>query len=60
MNTEKRTWNEAQGGEHWLFIYMLLPLWMVTDVHSLVNREGSREKSSRSQTLILLINKREK
>lgn len=48
MNTEKRMWNEVKGREHWLFIYTLLPLWVVTDVHSLLNREGKGEKSSRS------------
>lgn len=48
MNTEKRMWNEVKGGEHWLFIYTLPPLWVVTDVHSLLNREGRGGKSSRS------------
>lgn len=39
MNTEKRMWNEGKGREHWLFTYTRLPLWVVTDVHSLLNRE---------------------
>lgn len=45
MNTEKRMWNEAKGGEHWLFIYTPLPLWVVTDARGLLNR-GGRGKSS--------------
>lgn len=60
MNTEKRMWNEGKGGEHWLFIYTLLPLWVVTDVCSLLNRERRRGEVLGPLTLILLANKREK
>lgn len=46
MSTEKRMWNEAKGGEHWLFIYTPLLLWVVTDVQ--FAKQGRKEKSSRS------------
>lgn len=58
MSTEKRMWNEAKGGEHWLFIYTPLLLWVVTDVQ--FAKQGRKEKSSRSPRVILLVNKREK
>lgn len=41
MNTEKRMWNEVKGGEHWLFIYTLLLLWVVTDVQ--FAKQGRKE-----------------
>lgn len=57
MNTEKRMWNEGKGGEHWLFIYTLLPLWVATDVRSLLNRERRQGDVLDPLTLILLVNK---
>lgn len=57
MNTEKRMWNEGKGGEHWLFIYTLLPLWVATDVRSLLNREIRQGDVLDPLTLILLVNK---